>query len=397
MVMSYGEEPDEAGKLFVGGISRQTTDDTFRKHFEEYGQIKACVLMKDQNKQSRGFGFVTYEDPTSVAKVLKARPHTLDGKQIDPKPCTPQSIQRQKKMNAHNFSKAHKIFVGGISMEATEDDLREYFERYGVVLEVVFVVDKNDSSRRHKGFGFVTFEDESSVEQAIAKHFHFIKDKRCEAKPAESREKMDAMKMQGGGNQYPQFNQMGGGNQFQNRGMGGNMGQGQNQMGYGGGMNQGAGNMQPNPMMGGQGGGYGGYGNNNYPTSYPQQYGANQNAGYGSYGNYGQGNMGQGGNMQGGMQGSGMGPGGYGGGMPNQGGMGGGNQMSGNQGMGNYPQQQSGYGPMKPDYGMGGNNNMPHQAPNNNQSGVGGGYNNNQRNSNMGGGGGAGYHPYRRT
>ena len=38
--------------------------------------------MKDQNKQSRGFGFVTYEDPSVVAKVLKARPHTLDGKQV---------------------------------------------------------------------------------------------------------------------------------------------------------------------------------------------------------------------------------------------------------------------------------------------------------------------------
>lgn len=390
--MSYGEEPDEAGKLFVGGISRQTTDDTFRKHFEGYGQIKACVLMKDQNKQSRGFGFVTYEDPTSVAKVLKARPHTLDGKQIDPKPCTPQSIQRQKKMNAHNFSKAHKIFVGGISMEATEDDLREYFERYGVVLEVVFVVDKNDSSRRHKGFGFVTFEDESSVEQAIAKHFHFIRDKRCEAKPAESREKMDAMKQMGGnqGGYGGGYNNMGGG--YNNRGgnMGNNMGGGNQMGGY---MNQG--NMvPPNQMMGG------GYGyNNNYPTSYPQQYGG-QNPGYGNYGSYGQGNMGgNGGNMPGNMQGGGMNPGGYGGGMPNQGNMGGGN-MGGNQGMGNYQQQQSGYGPMKPDYGGMGNNNNMHNNSSNNQ---GGGYNNNQnQRSNMGGGnqGGGnaqGYHPYRRT
>ena len=28
------------------------------------------------------------------------------------------------------------------------------------------------------GFGFVTFEDESSVDQAVAKHYHIIKDKR---------------------------------------------------------------------------------------------------------------------------------------------------------------------------------------------------------------------------
>merc|ERR1719215_1970372 len=55
--------------------------------------------------QSRGFGFVTYAEPTAVATVLKARPHTLDGKQIDPKPCTPASIQKQKKMNQQNYTK----------------------------------------------------------------------------------------------------------------------------------------------------------------------------------------------------------------------------------------------------------------------------------------------------
>merc|ERR1719419_1508854 len=185
--------------------------------------------------QSRGFGFVTYVEPTAVATVLKARPHTLDGKQIDPKPCTPASIQKQKKMNQQNFTKTHKIFLGGISMEATKDDIQNYFERYGIVTEVTFVADKNDPSRPHKGFGFVTFEDESSVEQAVAKHYHMIKDKRCEAKQAETNYK----------NKMQQRQQMG--NNMNNMGMN-NMNQmqmynNQNQMGYN---NQGYGNNNYN-------------------------------------------------------------------------------------------------------------------------------------------------------
>merc|ERR1712240_455811 len=192
--------------------------------------------------QSRGFGFVTYVEPTAVATVLKARPHTLDGKQIDPKPCTPASIQKQKKMNQQNFTKTHKIFLGGISMEATKDDIQNYFERYGIVTEVTFVADKNDPSRPHKGFGFVTFEDESSVEQAVAKHYHMIKDKRCEAKQAETNYK----------NKMQQRQQMG--NNMNNMGMN-NMNQmqmynNQNQMGY---------NNMNNLGMNNQG-----YGNNNY-------------------------------------------------------------------------------------------------------------------------------------
>lgn len=41
--------------------------------------------MKDQNGQSRCFGFVTFTDPKSIDEFMKQRPHTLDGRQIDPK------------------------------------------------------------------------------------------------------------------------------------------------------------------------------------------------------------------------------------------------------------------------------------------------------------------------
>ena len=68
-------------KIFVGGINRQTTEEGLRKHFEQYGQVADCILMKDKETgQSRGFGFVTYADPQCVAEVLKARPHTIDNK-----------------------------------------------------------------------------------------------------------------------------------------------------------------------------------------------------------------------------------------------------------------------------------------------------------------------------
>merc|ERR1719376_1404660 len=211
--------------------------------------------------QSRGFGFVTYVEPTAVVTVLKARPHTLDGKQIDPKPCTPASIQKQKKMNQQNFTKSHKIFLGGISMEATKDDIQNYFERYGIVTEVTFVMDKNDPSRPHKGFGFVTFEDESSVEQAVAKHYHMIKDKRCEAKQTETNFKNKMQQRQQMGNNMNNM-QMQNMSQMQ-------MYNNQNQMGYNN-MNNNMNNMMNSNQMNNMGMmnnmrmNNQGYGNNNY-------------------------------------------------------------------------------------------------------------------------------------
>ena len=39
---------------------------------------------------------------------------------------------QQKKLGAQ-FPKTHKIFLGGVSMEATEEDVRGYFAKYGSV------------------------------------------------------------------------------------------------------------------------------------------------------------------------------------------------------------------------------------------------------------------------
>lgn len=261
---------DDAGKLFVGGINRNTTDESFRNYFAKFGTIQDCVLMRDKaTMASRGFGFITYADPMSLNEVLKERPHTLDNKVIDAKPCTPKHMQPAKKQYANQYPTTKKIFLGGISMEATEEDVKSYFSRYGVVVEVHFVSDKSDMTRPHKGFGFITFEDESSVDQAIAKHYHIIKDKRCEAKSAEQKDRNNG---QGAGNPYDP-NQMGG---YQNM-----------QMGY----------QQ-------QGYGYGGNGYGTYQTAAyggQQQYGAaaangaqgyaaqGQQAAYGGYGGYGYG------------------------------------------------------------------------------------------------------------
>ena len=68
-------------KIFVGGLSWDTNDEKFKKHFESYGEILDTKIMVNQLGQPRGFGFVTFKDPTSVEKVLKEK-HIIDDKQV---------------------------------------------------------------------------------------------------------------------------------------------------------------------------------------------------------------------------------------------------------------------------------------------------------------------------
>jgi hypothetical protein len=59
-----------------------------------------------------------------------------------------------------------EIYVGNLSYELTEDQLRREFEKFGVVGAARIVADKN--GQRSKGFGFVVMPNRSEAEKAIA-------------------------------------------------------------------------------------------------------------------------------------------------------------------------------------------------------------------------------------
>lgn len=58
-----------------------------------------------------------------------------------------------------------KIYVGNLSYETKEDDIKSAFKKYGRVESVVIIRDKDYS--RSKGFGFVEMNDVSEGQTAI--------------------------------------------------------------------------------------------------------------------------------------------------------------------------------------------------------------------------------------
>lgn len=59
-------------------------------HFAKYGKIKDATILQDRfTNRSRGFGFITFEEPASVTAVLAAQYHELDGRKVEVKPALP--------------------------------------------------------------------------------------------------------------------------------------------------------------------------------------------------------------------------------------------------------------------------------------------------------------------
>jgi cold-inducible RNA-binding protein len=67
-------------KLFVGGISWNTDDNSLKAAFEAYGSVEEAKVITDRETgRSRGFGFVTMSSDSEAADAIAG----LDGQELD--------------------------------------------------------------------------------------------------------------------------------------------------------------------------------------------------------------------------------------------------------------------------------------------------------------------------
>ncbi|MFC2046189.1 RNA recognition motif domain-containing protein [Chloroflexota bacterium] len=66
--------------LYVGNLSYDTTEDTLRTLFAEYGEIESVNLISDRySGRSRGFAFVEMSTEQAAQEAMSG----LSGKQVD--------------------------------------------------------------------------------------------------------------------------------------------------------------------------------------------------------------------------------------------------------------------------------------------------------------------------
>ena len=82
---TFEEHPIRPTKLFIGGITRNTSTKMLRAHFSCFGRVLDCVAMRQPDGRPRGFGYVTLDSPAAAAQSL-SEPQVIDGRIVDLKP-----------------------------------------------------------------------------------------------------------------------------------------------------------------------------------------------------------------------------------------------------------------------------------------------------------------------
>ncbi len=220
----------DMAKIFVGGLSWQTTEETLRYHFEQYGEVVSVEVMRDRNTgDPRGFAFVVFQEDSIVDFVMSNAPHEINHKVVDVKRAQARGMAPPSIHNNHNDDSSskdgsnsvnhndnnkntgggsnsssnnnnyshnsanesmltpeqlqNKVFVGGLPLHCDKDGLKEYFTQFGPVVDAIVMMDPHQ--RRSRGFGFVTFENGSGGAQiALQKQPLYMDGKYVEIKLA---------------------------------------------------------------------------------------------------------------------------------------------------------------------------------------------------------------------
>lgn len=157
-------------KLFVGGLHRNVTEKEISDYCGQYGEVENVSIKYDPyTGQSRGFAFVTFADQKSIDDLLAAGDHFIASKKIDPKRVT-------KRVNPLKC----KIFVGGLTTEISEQDVKDYFSQYGTITEFQQPFDKVKNIK--KGFCFISFDDQNAAEEILKRPKQLICGKEVDVK-----------------------------------------------------------------------------------------------------------------------------------------------------------------------------------------------------------------------
>lgn len=181
-------------KVFVGGVSSSTEDDTLRKHFEKYGAVADAVVMRE-----RGFGFVTFEERQAANDAIDDK-HVIDGQTLSVKEAVGKGKggggkggdTRSGGGGAPGSGPAtDKVFVGGLPQDCSDAKVRDYFSTYGTIVDAVVMKDRETG--RSRGFGFVQYDNTASVDKVIAEYpDHKLEGKWVEVKRSVPRDQMPA-------------------------------------------------------------------------------------------------------------------------------------------------------------------------------------------------------------
>lgn len=168
-----GEKARRFMNVYIKNFGEDLDDEKLRNLFEKYGKITSAKVMVDESGKSKGFGFVSFEEPEHAEKAVE----DLNGQELNGKPLYVGRAQKKSerqaelkrrfellKMERMSRYQGVNLYVKNLDDAIDDERLRKEFSSFGTITSAKVMT---DSSQRSKGFGFVCFSSPEEATRAV--------------------------------------------------------------------------------------------------------------------------------------------------------------------------------------------------------------------------------------
>ncbi|MCD7455490.1 hypothetical protein HAX54_028332 [Datura stramonium] len=149
--------------VFIKNLDSSIDNKALQDTFSAFGTVLSCKVAVDHNGQSKGYGFVQFDQDEAAQKAI----NRLNGMLINDKQVyVGYFIRGQERSRANASDKFTNVYVKNLPETTSDEDLKKLFEKYGTITSALVMTDANGKSRC---FGFVNFETSDAAASAVEK------------------------------------------------------------------------------------------------------------------------------------------------------------------------------------------------------------------------------------
>lgn len=148
------------GNIFIKNLDPEIGHKELHDTFSAFGNILSCKVALDSKGESKGYGFVHFESAESAENAIQM----VNEMMLGSKTVYVGHFRPRKDREAEKASSWTNVYVKDLSLETTEETLKELFGRYGEVTSLAIMTDADGKS---KGFAFVNFDQHESASKAV--------------------------------------------------------------------------------------------------------------------------------------------------------------------------------------------------------------------------------------
>ncbi|XP_027330415.1 polyadenylate-binding protein 2-like isoform X1 [Abrus precatorius] len=147
--------------IFIKNLDKAIDHKALHDTFSSFGHILSCKIATDTSGQSKGYGFVQFDNEESAQNAIdKLNGMLINDKQV----YVGHFLRKQDRENALNKTKFNNVYVKNLTDSITDDELKNIFGEFGTITSAVVM---READGKSKCFGFVNFENPDDAAKAV--------------------------------------------------------------------------------------------------------------------------------------------------------------------------------------------------------------------------------------